>query len=66
MKEKDQTLEDFIINRFRVSFHKLPFYLNWIQKYKHFTETNDISDNIQEKFIDSLSTQYPDWQVELY
>ncbi len=32
--------------------------------YDHFAESNGSSDNMQEKFIKSLGTQYPDWQVE--
>lgn len=64
MKENNQMLKEFIITRFKVSPHKLPFYFKWMQMYNHFAESNGSSDNMQEKFIKNLGTQYPDWQVE--
>ena len=64
MKENNQMLKEFIITRFKISPHKLPFYFKWMKMFNHFAESNGSSDNIQEKFIKSLGTQYPDWQVE--
>ena len=60
----NQMLKKFIVERFKVSPHKIPFYLNWIHMYNQFSESVGFSDNIKDNFINTLASQYPDWQVE--
>ena len=51
MKENNQMLKEFIITRFKISPHKLPFYFKWMKMFNHFAESNGSSDNIQEKLV---------------
>lgn len=60
----EKGLKLFIEEKFKVSFYRIPFYIKWIRMYNNFTANSDLTDNIQDKFIRKLSTQYPDWQVK--
>ena len=62
--DNERELNEYILNRFKVSPHKLPYYLKWIQKYKRFVETNGDIDYAQEEFLKKLGPQYRDWQIE--
>ena len=57
-------LKEFIIARYKVSLHKLPFYFKCMKMYNHFAQSKGSSDNMQDKFTKNPGTQYPDWQVE--
>ena len=60
----EEKLNLFIAEKFKVNSHKIPHYLRWINKYVVFSENNPSSDNIQEEFLQFLSSQYPAWQIE--
>jgi len=57
-------LEKFIVNKFKVSSNKLPYYIQWIRKYLLFADQDGLTDDIQSRFINTLSSKYFDWQVK--
>lgn len=63
MRETHQTLENFMITKFKVGPHKVPYYLKWVHKYKRFIADNEQSDTNLEKYLHNLREYYPDWQV---
>jgi len=60
----EKKLRMFIEDKFKVSSYRFPFYIKWIKMYNNYTAKLDYSENNQDKFIRTLSTNYPDWQVE--
>ena len=61
--ENEEKLRTFIAERFRVSSHKLPYYLRWITKFIAFSGGKPFSEDTGEKFLKILGSQYPDWQI---
>ena len=59
-----QVLKEFIKEKFKISPHKVPFYLKWIGMYYRFSKKLGFSDNTRDDFINTLYSQYPDWQIE--
>jgi hypothetical protein len=57
-------LKLFIEKKFKVSSFRVPFYVNWIRMYNNYAANSNSTDNIQDKFINSLNNKYPEWQVE--
>ncbi len=60
----EEKLKSFIEERFKVSSHRTRFYVYWIRMFNNYTAKIDSTDNIQDKFINSLNSRYPEWQVE--
>ena len=60
----EKKLKLFIEEKFKVSSHRTPFYVYWIKMFKNYTKKLDSTDNIQDKFINSLNNKYPEWQVK--
>ena len=60
----EENLRSFIAERFKVSSHRIPHYLQWINKYLAFSENNPLLDDIQVKFIRLIASQCPAWQTE--
>ena len=59
-----QVLKDFIKERFKISSHKIPFYIKWITMYRKFMVHSGVVGDNPDSFILSLQSQYQDWQVK--
>ena len=63
-RKSEEVIRIFIEKRFKVSPHKLSYYLRWISKYISFSKNAQSTTNTQEEFLNFLSTRYPAWQTE--
>ncbi|MCP4179634.1 MAG: hypothetical protein GY756_17890 [bacterium] len=57
-------LEEFIQEKFKVSSHKLPYYIKWISHYEKYNSHNGCCIENIDSFIIHLQSSYQDWQVE--
>ena len=64
-----EQLKKFLSGRGLVAEKKLPFYLNWLNKYAAFSrqesrETMTVNDEMISSFLLQLGKNYQDWQVD--
>ena len=60
----EKKLKLFIEEKFKVSSHKIRFYIYWIRMFNNYAAKLESTDNIPDKFINSLNSKYPKWQIE--
>lgn len=58
-----QELIKFIMDKFKISAHKIQHYIRWIKLYERKFEKNTRKENSQYNFTEFLNQQYPAWQV---
>ncbi len=59
-----QDLAKFISTRFKVSPHKIPYYLNWIDWYISFSKNLPSHADSKLSYLRYLNKRFEDWQVE--
>jgi len=59
-----QNLSEFLSKRFKISPHKIPYYLKWIDKYIIFSKNLPFQEGVKNSYLESLSKIHQDWQVE--
>jgi len=59
----NRLLEEYIKSRFKVSTHKIPFYIRWINLFKEYSAHSYSKKYNPDNFLKHLQSQYQGWQI---
>ena len=63
-KNSIRGLEQILSEKYRISPHKIPYYLKWMQKFQRFhSKKRNIADS-RELFVEKISTYLQNWQID--
>ena len=63
-RKHEEELRCFIPERFKVSSHRGPHYLRWINKYLEFSRDRPSSGHQQDDFLQFIDSNYATWQTD--